>query len=927
MKCNEDRQSISSLPGLTWACLFLGLIFSLQGAAQTLVWTGDDSAVQLSPYLQRAILTQAPGSNVSLDTLRELDYRSDASQVVGPVDDNSWFRLQLRNDTELAQTLVINLQSIANQYVEAIYSRRDAVSGQEMTLRLNSRDWYPDFRVNAIPVQLSAAESITVYLRFEQLASQRIIAVLETEQRFFTAMRDVDVYHSVIFSVLLVLLLSSLMAAGVTRSLYEYRWYLCFVVLIVVNVGFLNGYWLNWFNVTQLVSYRLYTILIPAATLCQILFVTNLFALRESSPRWHYTLLVAFGIYTLILLSNSVLPASQVMSLISAVTLFLIGLFVIASLYFLYRRFPASGFFALATVSYMLCVLISVLGLWDILPFNSFVRYAYQIGSCLQVLLFNLAIVAKLQSYRDLNLRLRDEARLAREENAAKTSFLAKMSHEIRTPMTGILGVSELLGELLQDKTHREYNSIIYSSAGSLQNILNDVLDFAKIESGKMQFESIPFNLEEEAFSSVRMFAPKTRDKRIRLIFDYDIDSPRWFYGDPTRIKQILINLVSNAYKFTDKGFIRMHIVRCDGRVEMCIEDTGIGIAEDTLSSMFEEFSQADASVNRERGGSGLGLAICRQLAELMGGSINATRSSSGGTLICLSLPLNPLEPAPEEQHYDFSGRKILLYSEDSTSRELLQRQLLSTGAEVSVMPQLERYTGKADILVAEVYDLQNNEQTIFRFAANQHLYVLLINAALQSPSDVLQSIVIGSLVEPYNRDALLASLQNFFVGGYQGTEDIRPIDTFQLSKSPALTILVADDNHVNRIVVSKMLEADGHRVIMVNDGQQAVAEVKRRMDEQPGLDLIFMDCDMPVLDGLDATREIRRMEAAAGHSPHRIIALTAHAMKDFLQVCLNAGMDDYLTKPLTRDQLAQAIRRNTTSYAESPQSGPYKDS
>lgn len=880
--------------------------------AATLQWQGaQQESVAITDFLERSVIESPLGINATLAQLEALEFIPISRKRISPYEASDWFRFTIHNASKQEQQLVINFNQIANQRVDVIYGKGGNDSDLQVGEQLTTADRYLDSRINVVPLLVPAGAEYIIYLRFENLTPLNIDTTIESEHTFLSTMRDFDVYHAVILSVLVALFLSALLTSVVTGSTYEYRWYLCFVLLSITTVALINGYWYKLPQIESALAYRLYTTIIPMGTIFQCLFIVNLFDLKDKSLRWYRTIFSILLFYTLVVFSNLFLSPGTILMFISGATLLLVWVFVVAAGYFYYRRFAASRYFALATVSHMVMLFVSLLGVMDILPLIPVVKDAFQYGACMQVFFFSLAIIDKLQNYRQLNEQLIDKAELARQENTAKTSFLATMSHEIRTPMTGILGISELLGESLEDKVHREYNSIIHSSASALLNLLNDVLDFSKIEAGRMQLESIPFNLEEEAFSCMQIFAPKTRDKRLRLIFDYDPDIPSWYQGDPTRIKQILINLVSNGCKFTEQGYIRMKVRREGDYVVLSIIDTGIGLSEDAFDLVFEEFTQADSTVTREYGGTGLGLSICRQMAELMGGFIKVARSETSGTVFTLSLPLEPTSDHNTKHQFDFSERSILLYSEDKISRSLLEAQLAPTACKIQTVDELEDIHGPADILVAEIFDLEKNENAIFKFASHNHLYVLLINAALQSPGEVLQSLVVGSLIEPYNRRALLAPLEDFFNRGFSRSKNTKPVETFQSSKPRSFNILVADDNHVNRIVISKMLEREGHKVNLVNDGQQAVDFMKGALQDKHRVDLIFMDCDMPVMDGLAATREIRLLEAKAGHEEHTIIALTAHAMKDFLTVCLNAGMNDYLTKPITRDQLSQTICRN----------------
>lgn len=910
-----------------WGLVLLACLSCFQAMAQTsLLINSDKRSYKLNEHIRiQEEYTNEWSLDAAITQKNAFKRPNTANPNYGFGKKGIWFYVPFRNNTA-TQDWVLDIEFAQNDRVD-IY----LLANGELIHSSTQGKYFIDqvYRYPVADLALHNNKRLELFIRVHTPSQNRVVPItLQTKDTFSKSMSLDNVLWGLFYGGLLMLLIYSLATYAESKefSLLAYGVYLCTVVFFQFVWG---GHIQLLFNNAVVDWISDHTDLLFVLTgLGSGFFTLTFLDAAHSAPKTTKFIKIVLGILGVLGLLSiiNVLPSDLQNYLVYVVSMAAIASYMYAGFESYLNHFKPARYFVIAWSLLSISALIGMFGLVGILPSNFFTTYCFQIGVFFESALFSIALIEKSrhqleQDVRDATNDLIHNMELIEEQNVRldiarkeaikashiKSQFLANMSHEIRTPLNAILGFSKELSKLVLPVEKQEHVQIINTSASNLLAIVNDVLDFSKIEAGKLRLnkeEFSPTDLFEEL-----VFVHAREAHRKHLTFIYEAGSlPEKMLGDPARIKQVLTNLLGNALKFTQKGYIELTVkgVELENdlfELQFLVEDTGIGIEEHSKHKLFRAFSQLDTKLTRSYQGTGLGLVICQQLVQLMGGEISFQSTYGQGSsfnvnVLCHRLSRN----STLTNHPYWENRTVIIYDRQPFSRKAkaaLFKGLGATVTSVDSLNYLDSLEESFDFLFVDINTLnERNQKQVLEccvaFDASEK--VLLHN----DPESISSSPELRTIFQRILENPLLLSRVLRFFDEEEETQS--DIWTQRLSELPPVRVLAVNDMEINLRLLKTWLRDSPLNLVLCYSGKEAVDYCK-----QQEFDLILMDVQMPGMDGVEATKLIRKTQLNQG-TP--IIAVTAHAFREEQERLMMSGMDDYLPKPLDLDALINQIKR-----------------
>lgn len=762
------------------------------------------------------------------------------------------------------------------------------------------------------------------YIRAVSTSSLSIPIKIYTDLSYVEQVHDHMTFVGVFYGVILGLFAYNLFLFFATREI-SYLYYIGFVFFNAYISAFLDG--LSYRALPDFVYFQnvgIYVV-IGCCSWFGHRFAREFLAVKDNLPKLNQFMKYQEYMMLFFIAVNFLFPSR----LMGMVTLLLVAFAVLTIIFAAVRRvrqgYKPAKIFLWARMTMMCAMIFGTLTALHILPFHELLPYFHKIGTALEMILLSLGLASRINLLKANAHRAREAASIATAEANAKSEFLAKMSHEIRTPMNGVLGMAELLKETPLKPNQVNYVGTIYNSGQALLGIINDILDYSKIEAGKLNLEKVRVSLEDLLDECVSIFGLKACDNNVPLTVTLDRNISRQLLGDPTRLRQVIINLLGNAYKFTQEGsvHIKARLIEQDDTtafIRIEVIDTGVGISDEAQRRLFQSFSQADNSTTRKYGGTGLGLAISKQLVLLMGGEIGVDSELGKGSTFWFTVRLDKCEGPPDEKVANelraLTDRTVLLIHDHAQSAESLAYTMESWGVSVLRASSASHATELMEgcvarqqaidaVLIRETLAEGGAGNLVHRLRAEgQRPVFLLVSPRSALAARDVDDVFAGMLEIPVQRKCLRESLAAAYLSTPITSSPNTPCSN-EKQCFEHLNVLVAEDNNVNQMVIKGMLKRLNITPQIVDNGALALEACK---NADAPFDIIFMDCEMPVMDGYEATQKIREYQEGASQVRSVIYALSAHAMQDHQEKALGAGMDGHIAKPVSINSLTETF-------------------
>ncbi|MGH8531095.1 MAG: response regulator [Nevskiales bacterium] len=916
------------------AAVVLGLMFNPGTAAAAPASTIVEiqrglQSLNLNPYVE--YLADAKGSWSLADVRRaplagQFKRNTDRIFNAGFTTASYWYRLTLQNrsgDRSFGGSWFLEIGFPLLDHVDVYLPKAD---GGWQVIRTGDQRPFANrplrHRNFVIPVRLAADKPTTVYLRINTKSAQVVPLSLWSSLALYKRAQDELMLLGGYYGVMLVLILYNVFVYLAVRD-RSYLDYIMFVLFLGVLTSMsLNGlaveyFWGDsprWTNAST-------PFFIAASTFWLIAFTQSFLQTRRQLPRLH-RMLIGFQVACL---GGAVLAfvADYSISIRVTMSLAIIGSIaaVVTTAQALAVGVRAARVYLIAWMAFATCIALQIAQVTDLLPAHLLTSYIVQIGTALGVMLLSLALADRINIERKEKEYLLKERERAEMGTQAKSEFLARMSHEIRTPMNAIIGFADLALRARKDSKRMEFLANIQTASQTLLTIINDILDLSKIEAGKLELEHHEFRLQGLIEKLAVLFSQRAAEKGVELVLSMSNDVPGMVLGDTVRVEQILVNLTSNALKFTEHGEVEVSAVQesaAPGRVTLrfTVRDTGIGLTAEQCARLFQPFSQADDSTTRKYGGTGLGLNICKQLVEKMGGDIGVTSTPGHGSTfwfrVPFDLPKHQAAPTDAVVPDILRGLRTLVVDDSATARKVYLNMLRSLGLQPETVSSGEeavrRFSDNPYGLVLMDWRMPGMDglEAARRIRALPRGDAVPIIMITVHPRDELSRSVQPGMVNATLSKPLTASdLFDVLIGLFgahihQGRGLPRLNEAPGAEKLCGAKVLLVEDNLLNQRVAVEILEGLGIIVDIANDGAEGVEAVS-----QVSYDAVLMDMQMPVMDGLEATRWIRQQ---AEHARLPIIAITANVLPRDNERCLEAGMNDFVAKPINISTLIRVL-------------------